>query len=222
MAENHHKYTGMLLILFALLILLGAIMFTIAQSKIMTISEYKTGNSKLNSAKNNIMIAYILGYVAAGMALVLAILYFGHVTWGINSEIPHLIMFILLFGLVIVSGVFAFISLSNISSSNTTDNKGAPGWIWAGLISGLVALIVLIISGAWRAQHVSSKSAPTGPTLKTQQTTTFKAPSEVNYEPPANVSLSPEYKAPMLESGSRTVYSTTTPEYTTQGSYSYV
>ena len=115
MAEQHHKYTGALLILFALLILLSAILLTIAQSKIMTIDEYKTGNSKLHSAKSNVLTAYILGYIAAGMALILAILYFGHVAWGIKNEIPHLLVFIILFGLIITSGIFSFIALSNIS-----------------------------------------------------------------------------------------------------------
>ena len=79
MADNHHKYTGILLLVFALLVLAGAIFFTISQSKVMTIDEYKTGNSKLNSAKNNLLVAYILGYIAAGMGIILAILYFGHV-----------------------------------------------------------------------------------------------------------------------------------------------
>jgi len=193
MAENHHKYTGILLLVFALLVLAGAIFFTIAQSKVMTIDEYKSGNSKLNSAKNNLLIAYILGYIAAGMGIILAILYFGHVAWGIKNEIPHLIVFILLFGLVIVSGIFGFIALSNIDSSGAQHKQGSTGWIWASLIAGLIGLIVLIISGAWRAQHVASKAAanqasmvPTE-TVTTQQQATFTSPSSVNYEAPASV-----------------------------------
>ena len=216
MAEQHHKYTGALLILFALLILLSAILLTIAQSKIMTIEEYKTGNSKLNSAKNNVLTAYILGYVAAGMAVILAILYFGHVAWGIKNEIPHLLVFIILFGLIITSGVFSFIALSNISGSNAQDKQGSEGWIWAALISALVAIIVLIISGAWRAQHVSSQKSAADTTVESQQMTTIRAPSEYNYEPMPNVSVAPAYPAPVA-SPSRTVYATSGPGYTTQG-----
>ena len=157
MAESHHRYTGILLIVFALLILLGAIFFTIAQVRVMDTDEYKNGEKEMHDAKNNLMIAYILGYIAAGIGIVLAILYFGHVTWGIKSEIPHAILFILLFLLIIVSGIFGFIALDNINKSNATDKKGSEGWIWAGQIAGLIAIIVLIISGAWRAQYVSSK-----------------------------------------------------------------
>jgi len=216
MAEQHHKYTGALLILFALLILLSAILLTIAQSKIMTIEEYKSGNSKLNSAKNNVLTAYILAYVAAGMAVILAILYFGHVAWGIKNEIPHLLVFIILFGLIITSGVFSFIALSNISGSNAQDKKGSEGWIWAALISALVAIIVLIISGAWRAQHVSSQKSSADTTVESNQMTTIRAPSEYNYEPMPNVSVAPTYPAPVA-SPSRTVYATSGPGYTTQG-----
>jgi len=196
MADNHHKYTGILLLVFALLVLAGAIFFTVSQAKVMTIDEYKAGNSKLNSAKNNLLVAYILGYIAAGMGIILAILYFGHVAWGINNEIPHLIVFILLFGLVIVSGIFGFLALSNIDSSGAQNKQGSTGWIWASLIAGLIGLIVLIISGAWRAQHLASQAAdkqasqasmiPTE-TVTTQQQATFTAPPTMTYEAPANV-----------------------------------
>ena len=159
MAEQQHKYTGILLLVFALLVLLGAIFFTVAQSKVTSTDEYKAGNTKLNNAKNDLLFAYILGYIAAGLGLILAVLYFGHIAWGIKSEIPHLIVFILLFLLVIVSGIFGFIALSNISDSNASDKKGAENWIWASLVAGLIGIIVLIISGAWRAQYRSTKGA---------------------------------------------------------------
>ena len=157
MGESHHRYTGILLIVFALLILAGAIFFTIAQGNVTRIEEHDQGNTKLKNASSNLLVAYILGYIAAGISIVLAILYFGHVTWGINSEIPHLILFILLFLLVIVSGIFAFIALSNIGDADPDDKKASDGWIWAGLVAGLIAIIILIISGAWRAQYNASK-----------------------------------------------------------------
>lgn len=194
--EHHHKYTGGLLLFFTLLVLVGAILFTIAQARVTNIEEYKNGNSKLNSAKNNLIISYVLAYIAVGMGLILSILYFGHVSWGISTEWPHLIVFILLFVLVIVSGIFAFIALSDISNAAPSDNKGATGWTWGGLATLLVALIILIISGAWRAQYNSSKTQNSTKTTSTQQTVTFTAPSEVQSEIPTGIS-SPYYAAPM-------------------------
>jgi len=200
MADQHHNYTALLILIYALLVLMGAIFFTIAQTKVTALEEYKSGNSKLNSAKNNLLVAYILGYIAAGMGILLAVIYFGHVAWGIQNEIPHLIIFILLFLLVIVSGIFGFIALSDIDKSEAQDKGSAGGWIWAAQVAGLVALIILIISGAWRAQHISSKSkAKSTVDVTTQQEMTFTAPDTVTYEPTPQVYTSdaPEYPAPV-------------------------
>ena len=205
MADNHHSYTGILLLVFALLVLLGAIFLTVTQSKVTSIEEYKAGNSKLNSAKNNLLTAYILGYIAAGMGIILAIIYFGHVSWGINNEIPHLIIFILLFGLALVSGIFGAIALSNIDGSGAQDKKSSTGWLWASLISLLIALIVLIISGAWRAQYHASKSAAKNTQYRgDQQEATFTSPSDVNVEQGAQISV-PDRPVPVPSK----VYSTT-------------
>ncbi len=189
MVEKQHNYTALLILVYALLILMGAIFFTVAQTKVTGTAEYKNGNSKLNSAKNNLIIAYVLGYIAAGMGILLAVIYFGHVAWGIANEVPHLIIFILLFGLVIVSGIFGFIALSDVNGSGLTDKGFITNWIWGAQVVGLVALVMLIISGAWRAQHVATVSKPVVVTAtNTQQEVTFTAPDTTVYEPPTVVS----------------------------------
>jgi hypothetical protein len=205
MIEQHHNYTALLILIYALLILMGAIFFTISQNKLMNIQEYKNGNSKLHTAKNNLTVAYVLGYIAAGMGIVLAIIYFGHVVWGIQNEIPHLIIFILLFLLVIVSGIFGFIALSQINSSEVADKNSANNWIKAAEVVFLVALSILIISGAWRAQYISTRpKVKTTVDLATQQELTFTAPETVNYEPSPQIytssSTEPGYQAPTYSS----------------------
>lgn len=155
--ETQHRWTGLLLIIFAILTILAAVFLTVAYGRIYTIPEYKAGSSKLNNARSALLVAFILGYVAAGIGIILAILYFGHVAWGINSELPHLFVFILLFACIIISAIFAFVALSNISNSGAQNKAGSEGWIWGALIAYLIALIVLIISGAWRASYVSRR-----------------------------------------------------------------
>ena len=189
MVEKQHNYTALLILGYAVLILLGAIFFTIAQTRITGTTEFKNGNSKLNSAKNNLIIAYILGYIAAGMGMLLAVIYFGHVAWGIANEIPHLIIFILLFGLVIASGIFGFIALSEVNGSGIADKTFITNWIWAAEIVGLVALVMLVISGAWRASHVATIMKPVVVTsTNTQQEVTFTAPDTTVYDAPTVVS----------------------------------
>jgi hypothetical protein len=189
--ERHHQYTGLLLLLFMVAILLSAIFFTVAQTKLREIAEYKAGNSKLKSANNNLMVAYILGYIAAGIGLVLAILYFGHVSWGIKNEIPHLILFIILFGLVIVSGIFGFIALSEIDEVNPSNKNGSTGWIWGALVAALVALILIIISGAWRAQYKSSTTVTHVHSTATTKTVTLNSAAPPGYPAPALVATTP-------------------------------
>ena len=206
MVETQHNYTALLILVYGLLILVGAILFTVAQVRVTNTTEYKNGNSKLNSAKNNLIIAYILGYIAAGMGILLAIIYFGHVAWGITNEIPHLIIFILLFLLVIVSGIFGFIALSDINGTNIPDKGAITNWIWAAEVLGLLALILLVISGAWRASYVATKPAvvvaPTTTVVSnTQREVTFTAPDSTVYEPPTPVlsmTSAPSYPAPMV------------------------
>lgn len=213
MGESHHSYTGILLLVFAVLTLCLAIFLTVAQTRVHNIDEYKTtGNSKLKSANTNLLIAYILGYIAAGMAIVLAILYFGHVSWGIKSEVPHLILFFLLFALVLVSGIFGFIALSDINNSGAQNKQGSTSWIWAALAAGLIGLIVLVISGAWRAQYKASGAEtqakadaasaaaavaqPTATVYTTQQATyPIQMPSEMNVQGAPQVMQAPSYQA---------------------------
>ena len=223
MTEQHHNYTALLILIYALLVLMGAIFFTISQSKVTGLDEYKAGSSKLNSAKNNLIVAYILGYIAAGMGILLAIIYFGHVAWGIQNEIPHLIIFILLFLLVIVSGIFGFIALSNINGSEAVNRGSATNWIWAAEVVGLIALIVLIISGAWRAQYVSSRPKTNKKTtvdLSTQQELTFTAPETVNYEPTPQVYSAPSYIAPTYSAPSYSAPTYSAPTYSSYASTS--
>lgn len=216
MVETQHRWTGLLLIIFAVLTILAAVFLTVAYGRIYTIPEYKAGNSKLNNARSALLVAFILGYVAAAIGVILAILYFGHVAWGINSELPHLFVFILLFAAIIISGIFGFVALSNISNSGAQNKAGSEGWIWGALIAYLVALIVLIISGAWRASYVSRKKTVVKTAGREELTFTNKVdqPSmEPGYVAP---SYAPSY-APVAASPSPSSFANYVPQYAPVG-----
>ena len=212
MVERHHQYTGILLIVFVILILLGAIFFTVAQTRVRDFAEYKAGNAKLRSANNNLTVAYVLGYIAAAIGILLAILYFGHTAWQIKNETIHLILFILLFALVIVSGIFGIIALNDIDQANPPNKNNATNWIWAALVSGLIALILIIISGAWRAQYRSTlvpvvpEALPmeTVTTTTTYRVPTYPAPvlhAVAPALPSSQVYAEPAQVAPLVNNG---------------------
>ena len=206
MAEiNQHKYSAALILVFSLLVLIGAVFLTFAYSRVISSQEYKNGNQKSINAKNSLLWGFILGYIAAGVSIALAILYFGHVTWNIGSELPHLILFILLFLLLIGAIVAGAIALSNLHSAEVTEEgKSASGFIWAGIISIFIGGIVLLISGVWRAQYVATNK----PTTVSQTETTY---STVPVAPSSVVVTSPVGKAePIAYAPGVTV---TTPDY---------
>ena len=196
----HKSYTGILLLIFALLILLGSIFFTVAQLRVINSSDYKNsssaGNSEMISARDYLIWAYVLGYVATGVGLLLAILYF----WGgglyESTEFIHMFVFILLLALVIISGILGFVALSKIENSKVTDRQGANGWIWAAEVVGLVGLVILFISGFWRAVHVNNALSES--TKSTSVTVTNGIPLET--------SSAPSYEAPTTMSSGTTTY----------------
>ena len=179
--QSQHRYSALLILVFAILVLIGAVMLTFAYSRVISSQEYKNGNQKSINAKNALLWGFILGYIAAGVGIALAILYFGHIVWGIGSELPHLILFILLFLLLIGAIVAGAIALSNLHSNEVAEEgKSASGFIWAGIISIFIGGIVLLISGVWRAQYVATnKSATVSQTETTYSTVPVAAPSSV-------------------------------------------
>ena len=202
MVEGQHRWTGLLIMIFAILILLAAVLFTFAYSKVLETQEYKNGNVEMVNAKNALLWAFILAYISGAIGIVLAILYFGHVTWGINSEIPHLILFILLFLMIIGSGIAAGLALSYIHKSTAVDTAGAPSWIWAGIVALILGTIILIISGAWRAQE--RLSTPTSLEVP-QSEVTITSPSSVthvttpSYALPVASVVAPVVSAPLAQ-----------------------
>jgi H+/Cl- antiporter ClcA len=190
--ETQHKWTGALLVLFAISILLAAIFFSVAYGRVINTEQYRNGQTNLNNARNALLWAMITSYVSAGIAVVLAILYFGHVTWGVNSEIPHLILFILLFAMIIVAIVAGFIAWSNVRNKEVTDNDNSQGLILAGIIALFVGLVALVISGVWRATYRSTLGASLVP-APPQSEVTITSPSSVT-----SVATTSGYAAPVM------------------------
>jgi len=142
---NHIGVASILLVAAAFSLVMG-ILLSISQSRVRGSSDFET-NDKLQSAESWIITAYVLAYIAAGITIVLSILYFGHVTWGINNEWPHLVVYIILFILIVLSGIFGFIALSDLDYSNA-NKESADAWIWWSLGAGLVSILLILISGA--------------------------------------------------------------------------
>ncbi len=205
MVEQHHNYTALILLLYAILILAGAIFLVVAYNRVGASPNFSRFEA-LRSARSYLMWAYILGFIASALGMILAFIYFGHIALGMPNEIVHFIVFFLLFALVIASGILAFIALSKINSVDVTDRNSSTGWIWAAEVVGLLALLAVVVSGAWRAQHYSNKPLVAKTTVTTTSTV---APAVVATAVPLS-SEAPSYTAPIDTTNNSPVYATVT------------
>lgn len=225
---EHHTWTGLLLLFAGILSGLCGTFFIFSQADVTKIPEHDAGDDKLRSASSNLLIAYVLAFVATGLLLVLSLVYFlqGSLNW---NEITHTIIFILIFVLLVISIIFGFIALSDIDESGVADKKNSVGWLWGAFGVAIGAILLVIFSGAWRYQHVQSKKSQT--TVETSKTAlTFTSPPQAgspsyNYNTSyvAGPSTVPNYPAPALPMtpgsspvysppGARSVYATSTYE----------
>lgn len=196
MGIEHHTTTGLLLLLAAVFIGVSGLFFTFSQADVTGIPEHDQGDQRLRNASGNLLVAYILAYVAAGITLLLSIVYFfqGSLNW---TEVVHSITYIFLFLLVIISIIFAFIGLSDIDESGVqSDLKSrAVAWLWAGVGLSLAFLLVILLSGAWRFQVVSSEKAKLAEARKAQPYTETR--TAMTFTSPGGMAP-PAYAAPTL------------------------
>ena len=131
---------------------LMSILFLVGSLKISESPDYNNEDNDMRNAKNNLITAYVLGFIATGVSLLLAFLYGGHDYWNISTEVPHGFLMFSALVLIIISMIYAFISLNKINVPEVKDTNGSEQYIWAGLLLGLIGLLTLFGSAAWRLQ----------------------------------------------------------------------
>ena len=133
-----------------ILLIVMAILVLVATNRSNDLLNTNNTNTSINNIHNKLVWAQVFAWIAAGIALLLALGYvFLH--FVNTTEWLHLILWILLFASLITSGVFLAIALSDINKITINNNNGIKSYIWGALITGLVVLIILLISGGWRA-----------------------------------------------------------------------
>lgn len=137
-----------------ILLVVMAILIVIADDRLKQITGYSTNND-LKTAHDKLVWAQVFGWIAAGLGLLLVL---GYVVLHFleTSEWLHLILWILLFAALITTGVLLAIALYDIDQAKVNDDKDTNGYIWGALITGGVALLVLLISGGWRVVYINS------------------------------------------------------------------
>ncbi len=145
--------SGFLVTVFVFLLLMG-ILFYSAYTKVgaVLLENDSTRNdlTQLDSVLNTLKWAYISAFIAAGLGLILAVLYAGHETAFSPSEYWHLGLYVLTVIVWLVSVIAAYMALNRLYNTRISERNGADAYIWAGLLMSIFAFTGLITTGAGR------------------------------------------------------------------------
>lgn len=131
-----------------IILIVMAILILVATNRVRNLIG-NTTNTSLQNIHSKLVWAQVFAWIAVGVGVLLVLGYiFLH--FVNTTEWIHLILWILLFAALITSGVFLAIALSDIDKITVNNDNGVKSYIWGALIAGLIALIILLISGGWR------------------------------------------------------------------------
>ncbi len=140
------------LFLAAILLVIMAILLLTADAKIRNIPEFDQ-SSDLQDGHNRLKTAYIVTFVAAGVALLLAIAYAGHEIWWGPSELFHMLFFLILVALWVIAVIYAYTVLEGLYNPELEDRNGADAFIWGALWISILAFLVILATGSGRAGY---------------------------------------------------------------------
>jgi hypothetical protein len=145
--------SGFLVTVVIFFILMG-VLFSMAAKKmgdvLLTRDNRNNDLQQLDSAFNAAKTAYVLAFIAAALTLVLAILYAGHELVITPSEFWHLALYLVVYVLLIISVIYAFIALDRLYNLRITDRNGADAYLWAGLLMAVFAFVGLTATSSGR------------------------------------------------------------------------
>ena len=154
MGLSVHILTSGFLVTVVVFFILTGYFFATAYSKmgqVLLQGDRKSNNlEKLDSALNSVKVAYILAFIAAGLTLLLALLYAGHETVINPSEYWHLALYLITYVALVISVIYAFIALNKLYDVGISDRNGADAYLWAGILTAIFAFIGLTATGSGR------------------------------------------------------------------------
>lgn len=129
-----------------LLVIMG-VLLTAAADKMTQIPEFGQF-ARLQNNYNQLKTAYILVFVAAGIVLLLGIIYAGQGTYWNPSEWIHMFFFVIVLVLLIIALLYAYAALNSIYNPDLVNLNGTNAYLWASLLFGVISgIFVLMIAG---------------------------------------------------------------------------
>ena len=147
-----HSVTSGFLVTVLVFFVIAGILFLAANNKIDDVidaGDTKRNNpDKLKTAFNHSRTAYILIFIAAGLALLLSVLYAGQErVWTIHQG-WHAFLYLVTYALLVIAAIYAFMAINELNHLDITDKNGADTYLWVGLLMCLMGFIGLTGTGA--------------------------------------------------------------------------
>ncbi len=147
-----HSITSGFLVTVLIFFVLAGIVFLVANDKIDDVivngDSKKNNPDRLNKAFSNARIAYILIFIAAGIALLLSILYAGQErAWTIHQG-WHTFLYFVTYILLIIAAIYAFCAINELNHLDVEEKNGSVTYLWIGLLLCLLGFIGLTGTGA--------------------------------------------------------------------------
>ena len=134
-----------------LLVVMGILLVS-ASNKVKQIPEFDQ-SSGLKKINDNLVTAYILAFVAAGIFFLVGAAYVGHETVWCPSEWWHGIFGTIALIILIISVIFAYLALNDLYNPELEDRNGSDLFIWASLIVSVFAFLLLGATGTGRVGY---------------------------------------------------------------------
>ena len=138
-----------------ILVVMGILLVS-ASNKLSQLDEFES-SSTLKKAHSDLKTAYWLIFISAGIGLLLGIAYAGHETAWCPSEWIHTMVFILMYAALIIGFIYAYIALNDIYNPDIDDRNGADGFIWASLLVGAFAFMLVSAAGTGRIGYNAAR-----------------------------------------------------------------
>lgn len=145
--------TGGLFIATIFIVIMGILLIS-AERNIQEIPEYSQ-SSELQNGRSKLQTAYVLTFIAAGITLVLAIVYSGHDIWWCPPEWIHMVFFLIVIVLMVIAAIYAYVILENIYDPRLETRTGVDSFIWAALWFAVLGFLTLFVVGSGRAGYTA-------------------------------------------------------------------
>jgi len=162
MSKGLHFLTSGFLVTVVFFFGLAAILFLTGNYKIDDVialgDDDRNDPHRLKKAFDNARIAYILGFIAAGLSLLLMIMYAGQErVWNVHQGF-HAAIYFATYVLIIIAAIYAFAAINELNHPDVQMKNSADTYLWVGLWLLLLGFIGLTATGSGQVSMTSVRN----------------------------------------------------------------